>query len=307
MRNGKNILITGIGGYIGRNFTEIASKLFPNKKFYGIDKTISQNINIKFIKCDLTDKEKLKTILVSLKPSIIFNLAGTGISIDLNLQQFVNANLLPTISLLETITELSSIKPRIILIGSAAEYGRIPIKKLPAVENYPLNPLTNYGCAKALQSILANYYTNLGMDIVIARLFNIIGKNMSKNLSIGSFIKQIEKIKRNKIPPKIFVGDINVRRDFIDLRDAIKAICLIAKKGKTGEVYNVCSGRAVSVRNILVKLCKSNSKKIKIVADPKRIRKHDVKNIYGSYKKLYLHTGWKPNFTIEQTLRDIIY
>lgn len=301
----KKILITGAAGYIAPHLSKLLPEYFRNCKIYFTDRKHPRIKLSPFFKCDLTDKKQIKRILRLIKPHIIFHLAGSGISIKYTWRQFFDVNYKTTETLLGALDEISIQKPRIILIGSAAEYGRVSPDAMPIDEETPLNPVSPYGCAKALQTVLGRYYSNIGMDIIVIRPFNVIGQNMSGHLAIGNFQKQLKEIIEKKRAPRIYVGNIDVKRDYLDLTDSLRAFCLIAKKGRSGEIYNVCSGNATSLRYILKRMCAPHKGKIDIIVDKKLLRSNDVLISYGSNKKLRLHTGWKPRIPLEETIQSL--
>ncbi|MBU2567423.1 MAG: GDP-mannose 4,6-dehydratase [Elusimicrobia bacterium] len=301
----ERILITGAAGYLGKYLTKPLPQYFKKCKIYCIDKVYSKTKSKKFLKCNVSDKIQLKRILQKVRPHIIFHLVGIGVSINYTWQQFFDVNYKPTETLLEVLKSIPTFKPRIILFGSAAEYGTVPVNEMPIKEETPLNPVSPYGCSKALQSMIAKYYSNIGMDVILIRPFNIIGPEMSEHLSIGNFQNQFKKIVEKKSSSRIYVGNINVRRDYINIEDALRAFCIAAKKGRTGETYNVCGGKAISIKYILQRLCSQYKGKIQFVVDKKLLRNNDVLVSYGSNEKLKKHTGWKPHVSIEKTISSL--
>jgi len=311
-----NILVTGAGGYFGRFLKEYVERYFPGYKIYYLDRVFhidKLSGGHRFIRCDLKNFRHLKKILIAIRPRIIFHLAGSGISINYSWRDFFDMNFTTTKTLLEAVNSVKGFNPRIVIMGSAAEYGKPAIPRgskkryISVDEDFPLNPVSAYGCVKAMQTILARYYANVcGNDIVIIRPFNIIGPDMSPHTAIGNFQRQIKEIIfSKKKTARILTGDIKVKRDYVDIRDAMKAFCEIALKGRSAEIYNVSSGKSVGLEYILKKMCYYlKGIKIKILRDRRFLRKNDVSDIRGSNKKLKLHTGWRPTIKIEKSIGD---
>jgi len=308
------ILITGGGGYLARWLLLEIKRYFPRHVIYAIDKKQIDESTLKgchLIKGDITDFSFVKKVVSRIKPDFIFHLAGSGISINYSDKDFLDMNFRTTHTLLECIKSLREknkiFTPRLILSGSAAEYGIPPagIKKI--TEDILPNPAGFYGCAKALQSVLARYYSNLGLDIVIVRPFNIIGPGMSPGTAIGNFQRQLNHILDNPSAKNIIsVGNINVKRDYIDVRDVMRAICMVALKGKSGEIYNISRGSSTSLKDILKKMCDYvGIKNLVVRVDKKLLRKNDVLDITGSNEKIKSHTGWKPRITLEESIKYI--
>jgi GDP-4-dehydro-6-deoxy-D-mannose reductase len=191
---------------------------------------------------------------------------------------------------------------KIILIGSAAEYGANSI--LPLTENDTLMPINYYGLSKVLQTEIFNFYhVNYGIKLNLARVFNILGQNMSNSFSIGSFISQIKAANENGI---IRVGNLETERDYLYIEDVIRAILDILTKGKDGEIYNVCSGIPTSMEVILKSLIDVSGKKLIIERDPTLLRINDIPVSYGSCEKLMNQTGWAPLVTLNDTFKKMI-
>lgn len=312
MRRIKKILVTGAGGYMGGYFIAEAAKRFKSASITASDvknaaarlKETAGGKNIGFIKCDVADLKAAKAVVARVKPDVIVNLAGTGASTILPWDVLIRANLASAVSVMEAALSVKP-SPTVILIGSAAEYGAPPKSRLPVRENSILSPVSPYGLVKSWQSEAADFYTARGLDVIVARMFNVLGPAMSESLSVGSFAAQISRIKSGKtLDCELKVGDIGVKRDFVDVRDVADALCLLALKGKAG-FYNVSSGKSVSLKKIIKILCGTGGTKIKIVREKTRLRSDDVKDIRGSYIALRKQTGWKPRRTLSETLDAI--
>jgi GDP-4-dehydro-6-deoxy-D-mannose reductase len=208
-----------------------------------------------------------------------------------------------TQNILEICHQNSLFPDKILLIGSAAEYG-IP-KQLPIEENDELNPVNLYGLSKVIQTNIGKYYfNNYGLNISFARTFNILGQHLSKHLVFGSFVS---KIKDAKNIDTIEVGNLNSRRDFLDVIDVINAYWKIIQHGKPGEIYNVCAGNSHKIGDLLQYLIKLSNKSISPIINTKYLKTFDVKDIYGDNQKLINHTNWKSIIPIKESLKKMLF
>jgi len=298
--NSKTALITGANGFFGTHLVRLLRTRFPKLAVYevimgaGRAEANSNSFNI-----DLLDRDAIAGIVYDVKPDYIFHLAGVIYSRVW--QELYKGNVEITVNVLDAVLKQNT-ACRIIMPGSAAEYGRIIPADLPLTERQALNPASPYGVAKAWQSTLARYYAVQGADVVIGRVFNVIGKGVSENLSIGAFISQLNKIKNHTLPPDIRVGNLRPKRDFIDIHDAVEGLIALALKGSRGEIYNICSGTSVSMEDILTMMIKKSGVQATITVDPERIKAADIEDIYGSYQKIHLETGWRPVLSLEDSV-----
>lgn len=300
MKN-KKVLITGIEGFVGNNFFQVFQELCPSAQVYGLGRSFRQRKGFTAVSCDLNNEEQTRKIILGVQPDYIFHLAGVVCSDDWD--ELFEGNVKTTISLLESIKEVGISKPKIVIIGSAAEYGYVLPDFLPVKENAPLNPLSKYGASMCSRTAVAMAYKNAGLDIIVARVFNALGPGLSEHFSIGSFSKQIATIEKKGKESTISTGRLDPKRDFVDIADVARALYLLSLHGKFGEIiYNVCSGKSWSIGDILHILLKGSSQHIQIITDPLKIRQIDVLDIYGSCRKIREDTGWQPMISIEESL-----
>ncbi|MDI6757000.1 MAG: GDP-mannose 4,6-dehydratase [Endomicrobiia bacterium] len=314
MRKIKKILVTGASGYMGGHFINAAKDFFKGSAITAADlilplpraAAIMPTKKIRFVKCDISDSKAVDALVSRARPDVIINLAGTGSATLLPWDVLVKANLMTAVSVMEAAASLKGKSPRVILIGSAAEYGALKSSQLPATEKLPLKPVSPYGIVKSWQSAAAKYFAARGLEVIITRMFNVLGPKMSEHLSVGSFAAQVSRIESGECEERVLrVGDIAAKRDFVDVRDVADALCRIVLKGKSGGIYNVASGKSVSLERIIKILCASSRVKIKIAREPSRLRANDVKDIRGSSVALRKQTGWKPRYTLTETLNSI--
>ncbi len=296
-----NILILGGGGWSGKFFLNyvIKQKLYLNFNFTAVDKNFNSNYsNISIIKGDLSDRVFLKELISDLRPYYVVNFAGLFKS-D-NVEDVLVANFTISYNLLSVIVEIGVNPKNILLVGSAAEYGEQG-QTLISETSKP-NPINLYGLTKSLQvNLMAFHKKNHGTKVCLARPFNLVGKEMPKSLALGSFISQINTCKNGN---SISVGNLNSKRDFIHIKDAIKAYWLLLEHGESGEVYNVCSGKTYKMESLLRKLISYSRKNlsINIVEDSKQ--KKDLNTSCGSNNKIFNCTGWKPTIDVLSSLLE---
>lgn len=307
-------IITGYSGFVSGNFLRYLDECKIKSEILGIDINYPlndysnlENIKIRFEKTDLKDKDRLCKLIYDFQPEYILHLASyssvSGSWKSPNTSFLNNVNIF--LNLIESV-RMIGIKCRILSVGSSEEYGSVEIKDLPLKENHLLNPSSPFGVARVTQELLAKLYADVyGLDIVMTRSFNHIGPGQNDNYALSSFAKQIVDIKKNTENEFITAGDINIVRDFIDVRDVVSAYHKLFMKGKKGEVYNVCSGYGVSLQNAIQIMCEILGVEISVKGDIKLIRPKDNPVIIGSNDKIR-DLNWTNEFTLERSLNDVI-
>ncbi len=218
----------------------------------------------------------------------------------------VATNVTGQVNIFEALSALRQ-RPRIIIAGSSDEYGSVTKKDMPIKEGCKLSPGNLYALTKVTQELLGlKFYDRQGFDVIVTRPFHTIGPKKPERFVCSGLAKQVALIEKNKQESTISVGNMDIMRDFTDVRDVVKAYWLLLKKGKTGECYNICAGKAHSIKNILKILLSFSSKKIDIKIDKKRKRPNDTPVMFGDYNKLKKITGWQSKIPIEQTLKDLL-
>ena len=309
------VLITGIAGFVGSHLAEYCLSK-PNVKLYGIFLHKEEIKNIKHIKekitllkCDLTKKRQVRRAILTVRPDKVFHLAGQShvfFSWSSPEKTLLN-NITSDLNLFEAVKN-AKISPVIVLAGSSEEYGLTLKNELPIKENNPLRPLSPYAVSKIAQEKLGfQYHKSYGLKIVLTRFFNTEGPRRGEHFATSSFARQIANIEKRKQKPVIFAGNLEAKRDFTDVRDVAKAYWLASKKCEFGEPYNVCSGKARSIKSVLdLLVSKSSVKNIKIQQDPTRMRPSDIPVIVGDNTKFKKQTGWAPEIPFEKTMEDLL-
>ncbi len=290
-------LITGISGFVGRHLERRLAE--RGWQVFGFDiRAERENV----FAGDLTDRAALSSAIKQSKPDAIFHLAGV-IKSD-SPEIFYKANLLGTLALFDAVME-ADIHPNVVVASSSAVYGRTSGEK-PITERMQLRPVTDYAVSKAAQETAAlRYFDAFGMRVTIVRMFNLLGPGQSPDLACSAFARQIALAERSG-QMEIVTGNLDAKRDFVDVRDAVRAFELVAQKGKPGQVYNVCSGRAVAIQKCLSGMMSMSPRQLSARIDADRVQKNDVPVQVGSYQKLKKASGWSPKISLKQSLADLL-
>jgi GDP-4-dehydro-6-deoxy-D-mannose reductase len=225
------------------------------------------------------DQATFAAAIESARPDVVFHLAGTTRA--RNAAEMYNTNTGLAASLLDAVAA-SAIRPAVILAGSAAEYGNLPAEYLPAREDGPCQPITDYGISKFAQTLLGLARAGTGIAVLVARIFNPLGAGMPSHLALASFAEQL----RRKTG-RLSVGDLDVARDFIGVDEAARLIVALAGDPKNyGRVYNICSGTAVPLRQLVEELVRQSEQTVQIVIDPDRLRPGEARALFGDTARL---------------------
>jgi GDP-4-dehydro-6-deoxy-D-mannose reductase len=215
-----------------------------------------------------------------------------------------SVNIIGTLVLLETISKME-IPIKTLVITSSEVYGRLTPEEVPVAEDYPLRPINPYAVSKATVDLMAFQYCRaFGMPIYVARAFSHSGPHQKTVAVLSDWALQVAKIDLGISQPAIKVGNMEVVRDYTDVRDVVRAYTALVEKATPGEPYNVCSGIGYKLSDLLVKYQEFTSKKIDVVIDQSRMRPVDIPILVGSNKKIARDTGWSPTIPIDNTLRD---
>jgi GDP-4-dehydro-6-deoxy-D-mannose reductase len=238
------------------------------------------------VQCDLSSLHEAREIIHRFAPDRILNLAG---SFTHDYEMDFAANYSTSKNILDAIRELN-LQTRVLLTGSAAEYGPIDQEDNPVKEDHPLRPSSVYGLTKAMQTMLMHCYVNSwGMNIVMARPFNLLGQGMSARLFVGSVYAQIGDLRAGKISA-ISVGNLETRRDYLRVEKAADDFVTIMDRGEPGEVYNVGSGSSVRIRDVLESILRESGLTMDVVKESSGNRRtaHDPLDVYADIRKLRL-------------------
>jgi GDP-4-dehydro-6-deoxy-D-mannose reductase len=302
----KKAFITGINGFVGRFLFE---HLKANGwSVYGLDRwPTCEWPEVTYIEGDLLDTASLAEVLLTVKPAWVFHLAAVSVPTDADLspRHALDVNIMGTASLLDAVRQSCPLA-RTLIIGSSKQYGAHAGDK-PIAETMSCRPTDFYGLSKySAECIGIQYVNQYGMDVRFTRSFNHTGPGQSPRFVCSDWAKQAAAIERGAAEPVIHVGNPGHAIDFTDVRDVVRAYTLILEKGVKGEVYNVCSGKAVALRDILSQIICLSGKKITIEQDTSKLKTNSTGlKIIGDPAKLTRETGWVPGIPIEKTLDDL--
>ncbi|MFZ7121893.1 MAG: GDP-mannose 4,6-dehydratase [Eubacteriaceae bacterium] len=304
-------LITGIEGFVGGYLTE---ELLENRieicGTYLNKSLLNDNLidKAKLYQLDITEQDSVESIVKDIQPDYIFHMAAqssAALSWN-NPNQTMSININGTINLLNSIRNLAK-EVKVLLIGSSEEYGVIETDKLPINENQELKPGNPYSISKITQEMIAKLYVNAyDMNIVSTRSFNHIGPKQSSKFVISDWAKQIAEIEVENNDPVIYVGNLDIERDFTDVRDIVRAYVKLIQYGSKGEAYNVGSGKSYILRDILNELIRRSSKPIQVITDRAKHRPIDNPVIRCDNSKLKQCFEWQIQYDIKQSLNDIL-
>lgn len=308
------VMITGITGFAGSHLVEHLMTI-GGLELYGIRRWRSRTEHIDHLsdeitieECDLRDSTSVMRIIEKIKPDRIFHLAA---------QSFVptswhapgeslTTNILGTLHIFEAVRQ-TGIDPIIQVACSSEEYGLVHPEEVPIKETNPLRPLSPYAVSKVGTDMLSyQYFESYGLKTIRTRGFNHTGPRRGDVFVCSTFAKQIVEIEKGKKEPVLKVGNLKAKRDFTDVRDMVRAYWLSTEHCEPGEVYNICSGVAHPIDEVLQMLLGMSEAKIEVRQDPERMRPSDVPILLGDNTKFVKATGWSPTIPFEQTLRDIL-
>jgi len=309
----KKALITGIAGFAGSHLAELL--LTKGYEVYGLCRPRSKIDNIEAIKsrlhledADLLDSHSLYTTISRIKPDYIFHLAAQSfvptswVSPSVTLE----VNVVGTANLFEAVRQ-AKINPAIQIACSSEEYGLVRPDEIPVKEDNPLRPQSPYAVSKVAMDYLGyQYFCSYRMKIIRTRGFNHTGPRRGETFVTSNFAKQIAMIEKGKQKPVILVGNLDARRDWTDVRDMIRAYLLAVEKCDSGDVYNICTGHAVRVSDMLHLLLSFSRVDVKIQKDSLRMRPSDVPVLTGDCSKFVAKTGWHPEIPFKKTMEDLL-
>jgi GDP-4-dehydro-6-deoxy-D-mannose reductase len=257
---------------------------------------------------DLLDRAAVGAVVRQVQPQWVFHLAALSSPAasweDPAATIATNAGL--EANLLAALVKQNPM-PRVVVVGSGDEYGRPPGRARRLDEATPLRPLTPYGVSKVTQDLLAlQYHLSHGLPAIRMRPFNHAGPRQAPHFAIASFAQQIARIELGKQPPILKVGNLEARRDYTDVRDIARAYLLAAEKGKPGEVYNVGSGTAPRLRELVDLLLTMTRSHITLEVDPARRHTAEADVYICDARRFARLTGWRPQIALQRTLRDTL-
>jgi GDP-4-dehydro-6-deoxy-D-mannose reductase len=260
------------------------------------------------VEADLTDPAAAAAVVEGVRPERIIHLAGQA-SVHqswLDPAGTLRANVLGVVHLLDAVRS-RGLRPPVLVVGSAEEYGPVAPEEMPMREETPLRPASPYAVSKVAQGALALLYGPAGgLRVVLTRTFHHTGPGRGEAFAESSFARQLAEIEAGRQPPVLKVGNLEAVRDFADVRDVVRAYWMLLEKGAGGTAYNVCTGRGRRIRDLLDLLLAASGAKVEVRVDPERLRPSDVPAQVGDPSRLRAATGWEPRIPLERSLLDLL-
>lgn len=295
------VLVAGASGYIGSRLLPALQRAWPRARVLGVARRAWPGGQA----LDLRDAAATAGLLAEVRPGVVFQLAGLIQSNDWD--ELYRTNVQTTLNVLQALAAAPwGATTRVVVAGSAAEYGLVRPEDLPVDEGRVVNPVLPYGVSKAWQTTLARAYAARGLDVMVGRIFNVFGTGAPATTSLGAFGKQIRAIRDSGLPGMLQVGNLDPRRDFVDIDDIAEALIALAERGQRGGVYNICSGQSVAVGDALAQMVTLSGARVQVQTDPARVRPVDVPDMCGSRQRIRLDTGWQPRVAFEASLRAML-
>jgi GDP-4-dehydro-6-deoxy-D-mannose reductase len=305
------VLITGVSGFVGGHVVDLLRWEHPEAEVFGLDNrpgNRARALRIEVVQADLEDAACVRQALERVRPDRVIHLAAQS-SPQRSWEDpagTLKTNLLGLLHLLEGARALA-LEPRLLVVGSAEEYGLVRPEDTPLREDHRLRPASPYAVSKVAQGFLAlQYALSLGLFIVRTRTFHHTGPRRGEQFAESSFARQLAEIEAGRRPPRLEVGNLDAVRDFTDVRDVVRAYWALLDQGAPGEVYNVCSGRGVRLADLLEELVRQSGLEVEVHVDPARLRPVDVPVLVGDPSRLQAATGWQPRIPLARTLRDLL-
>lgn len=295
----KRLFLTGTTGFVGKILTGMADEIARDYGWELIPATA---------KYDLLDPASLNRVLRQTCPDGVIHLAGQSFVPDAirNPGHTLQVNLFGTLNLLQAL-KCNDFSGDFLYVSSSDVYGQVTAEELPIRETHPTRPLNPYAVSKiAAEMLCFQWSRSEPWRIVMARPFNHIGPGQREEFVVSGIARKIARIRLGLDDPVIEVGDIDVSRDFLDVRDLAHAYLRLLSRGENGGIYNVCSGADTRIRDIIGKFSILGGVELEIAHDPARYRPSDQRQVRGDNSKLYAATGWLPQVPLEQSLRDIL-
>ena len=291
----KNLLVTGQSGFVGRHLQQLLASsscwnLIPNGQL------------------ELCKPASLDETLQPICPDAIIHLAGQTFVPEAfrDPQRTLEVNLIGTLNLLQALKR-RGFSGTFLYVSSGDVYGQVAEGSLPISESLAPQPRNPYAVSKVAAELLCLQWSYVEpWRIMVARPFNHIGTGQGEAFVIPSMARQLIRVRQGLQLPRLEVGDVDVTRDFLDVRDVLQAYLALLERGRSGEIYNVCSGIELRVRDMIMQLAKLAEVDVELVQDAARMRCAEQRRVVGCADKLQQETGWKPGVSITETLQSVL-
>jgi GDP-4-dehydro-6-deoxy-D-mannose reductase len=301
----RRILITGGTGFVGSHLIRFLRSGDAKLIVVSSGGVKTQLPGVDYCRVDIRNADEVRAVVRDASPHQIYHLAGIS-SVSASWQDprlTFDVNVIGSYNIFDAAMRLPD-PPRILNVSTSQVYAQ---SNAPLLETSPVGPDSPYAASKAMAELLAvQYQKSTKGGIVTARAFNHTGPGQSTTFALPSFARQVAEMEAGLRPPVLKVGNLRVKRDFTDVRDVVVAYHELLEKGAVGESYNVCSGRAVLLAELVKELQKNCAVAVKIEIDPARVRSSDVPQIVGDAGKLHRTTGWLPKVPLDRMLKELL-
>lgn len=298
-------LVIGAAGFVGNYLIDsIKADLGCDVCITKLPMHVCNRQDVEVFDLNVLDEAMMYQCLMQVKPDYIFYLAAqSSISVSWKKPtETVEVNVKGSLNLLNAIRKLGS-NPRVLLVGSGEEYGIIPPECVPIQEDALINPQNIYAATKVCQNMMGSiYHSAYGLQLIMVRAFNHMGAGQADTFVVSDFCHQVARIEYGLQEPIIRVGNLAAKRDFTDVRDVTHAYTSLIQFGNAGETYNVGSGKAIMIRDILDEIIKRSTCDIEVYVDPQKLRPIDVPIIEADISKIYSVCGWHPRIPLADTV-----
>ena len=289
----EHLIVTGGDGFVGTKFRAV----YGGRALEDGRGTV-----------ELRDSLRLQAAIANAEPQAVLHLAAQS-SVTASFENPIETfeiNFLGTLNLLQSL-KAARFRGVFVYVGSADTYGFVDMKDSPTKEDHPLRPRNPYAVSKVAAEALCYQWSQIEQfRIVLARPFNQVGPGQNPRFAIPNFARQVIDIKHGRRDPVLVTGDLGVKRDFTDVRDAIRAYAALLDRGSNGEVYNICSGQEHSVRSLVEGMLAAAGVTAEFRTDPARMRPNEQRSMLGDRTKIFNQLGWAPEIPMSKTLADIL-
>lgn len=314
----KRMLITGFSGFVSRHFLNYLVENNLSYEVLGVDvnppkfamEDYAPTLAMSFEQVNLLDKEAVEDMIATFRPDYILHLASFS-SVAYSWQHpadcFMN-NTSIFLNVTEALRKHDLCDCRLLSVGSSEEYGDVKKEELPLQEDMPLVPVNPYAVARVSQEMMAKVLADsFGMQIMLTRSFNHMGPFQDERFVIPSFVRRILDIAESGAKSgEVETGDTSIVRDFVDVRDVVRAYYRLLLDGKAGEVYNICGEKGVSLAEVVDQIADIVGVSVTTRVNPDFVRPGDNQVVIGSAEKIRQDIGWTAEIPLRQTLMDMI-
>ena len=307
--NPDTILITGASGFVGRLLAQ--AEIEKGSKVIGIhDPAESPDLSFNSYPIDLRSSQALKEFISGIGVlEEVYHLAAIS-SVRMcqeNPSLCFDVNVTGTLNLLDASSKLKA-KPRLLFTSSCEVYGRVNPADLPIGEDTKPDPINVYGLSKlTAEGICRFYMREHALPVVITRAFNHTGPGQAEGFVFPHVASALARIQKGSCEPILKLGNLSVQRDVLDARDVVRAYMMVMDRGKSGNVYNVTSGRSISIEQGVRMLIEISGLNVKITQEQSRMRAYDIPQLSADASRIEKDLGWRAEITLEQTFNDLLH